>query len=166
MVVAVIESYSNFGTPDNAPVCSGQVKRDEVADVFGYSVQAVKKIEKNKDIIRTTAAKASASNSKGVLKKKRAGQKLTFPELDEGVFQFVEMARQKRFPVRPNFVLNVATFLALKLGFPTFKASKGWYRAFCSRHEIHFGKLSGTVNPFLLNDHTNTENYFTFLSVL
>ena len=101
-------------------------------------------IEKNKEKIRAEVGEAAAAGNEEMLKKtKRVGHKMNFPELDEGVFKFVEMARQKRFPNRPAFVLNVATFLALKLGFETFKASQGWYRGFYSRHGIDFKKLHG-----------------------
>ena len=127
------------------------MKRNEVADLFKYSPNAIKKIEKNKDKIRAEVGEAAATGREEMLKKKkRVGHKMTFPELDEGVFKFVEMARQKRFPIRPAFVLNVATFLASKLGFPTFKASQGWYRGFSSRHGIDFKKLHGNFKLRLI----------------
>ena len=111
-----------------------------MADLFEYSPNAITNIKANEKQIR---AAADAAKKEATKKMKRVGHKLTYPEIDDGVFQFVEMARQKRFPVRPNFILNVAAFLALKMGFPSFKASQGWYRRFCSRHDIYFKKLHG-----------------------
>ena len=114
-----------------------------MADLFSYTPNAIKKIEASKVQIKAEAAESEAVNDQVAMKKRRVGHKLTYPELDEGVFKFVEMAREKRFPVRPNFVLNVASFLASKLGLLNLKASQGWYRGFCSRHAIYFKKLHG-----------------------
>ena len=114
-----------------------------MADLFSYSLNAIKNIEASKVQIRAEAAESEARNDQVAMKKKRVGHKLTHPDLDEGVFKFVEMAREKRFPVQPNFFLNVASFLASKMGLLDFKASQGWYRGFCTRHAIYFKKLHG-----------------------
>ena len=110
-----------------------------MADEYGMTPEGVAKLHKSK-------SKIAAALKSGISpKQKKTSTNLRFPEIDKSALKFLNLARNKRIPVRPVFLMNVATFIASTLNIDSFKASWGWHAKFCRRHNINFKTLHGKI---------------------
>ena len=68
---------------------------------------------------------------------------VTYPEVDEGVWQFFCEARSKNMPVNGGLLKSEALDIAKTKGYQDFTASNGLLDAFVTRHQIKFSNLHG-----------------------
>ncbi|GAV09616.1 hypothetical protein RvY_19121 [Ramazzottius varieornatus] len=114
-----------------------QASFQQIADECGLSVYGVIGICQKKEEIRFALANGANPN------RKTTKVNLQFPQIDEQCLKFLKMAREKRIPVRPVFLMNVATFVASTLAIADFRCSWGWYDKFCGRHNVNLKQLHG-----------------------
>ena len=106
---------------------------------YGISKQAVwKNIGRKEEI--TSALRKGVS-----MDKKRIGQSLDFPQIDDYVIKFIHKARERNFPVTPTTVLDAASEAADELKLTNFRTSTDWLRQFRLRHNLDFKTLHGNL---------------------
>ena len=108
----------------------------KLAEIFSCGRTQVQLILKKKDEIQAEF-EANAPESR---KRHRGTQ---FDEVNEVVYKWYTLARQRNVPVSGPMLQEEARYIAEKLGYGNFKASNGWLESFKSRHNLKQLTVSG-----------------------
>ena len=128
-----------------------------IAEVFNCGRTQIQQILKNKDRI---VLEFEAKGEPATRKRKR---KAAFQSVNDAVYQWYRLVRQRNVPVSGPMLQTEARLIADKLQQPSFKASNGWLQSF----KNHFGLKQLTISGEAADVPQETiEGWFERLKVL
>ena len=121
----------------------------ELADQFGIGKTTVSDILKRKEVYIKQFEESLPIN------RKRKERKTDISEVNELMFQWFQIARERGIPISGPLLQEKARKYAEELGISKFTASNGWLATFKSRHEIKAFRVNGEsldVNPVTVDN--------------
>ena len=103
----------------------------ELADQFGIGKTTVSDILKRKEVYIKQFEESLPIN------RKRKERKTDISEVNELMFQWFQIARERGIPISGPLLQEKARKYAEELGISKFTASNGWLATFQSRHKIN-----------------------------